>query len=327
MDTQESNQPTEEAEDKPDRREMLAQALEDSEGTQEQPQEIQDAKPAQTVQADPEAAAEPEEKPVWERPPSSWKRDYHEIWETADPKLKQYAYQREEEMRAGIEPLIPKAKFADEVNRAVEPYLPIMKGLGVDVPQAVKGLMDADYKLRTLPADQKRAYLGQLASAYGINLADGEYTPQAAPVDPMVYQLQNELNSIRGEVVGWKQQQEAVEQAKLEAEINKFSQKAEFFEDARPVMIQLLNSGVSTTLEDAYDKALRLDNSLFERIQQGQQAKAEADKRAAANQAAKVAKAAAVGIKSSTPGTRTATKAQDRRSLLLEQLDSVSERF
>ena len=91
MDTQESNQPTEEAEDKPDRREMLAQALEDSEGTQEQPQEIQDAKPAQTVQADPEAAAEPEEKPVWERPPSSWKRDYHEIWETADPKLKQYA--------------------------------------------------------------------------------------------------------------------------------------------------------------------------------------------------------------------------------------------
>jgi hypothetical protein len=117
MDTQESNQPTEEAEDKPDRREMLAQALEDSEGTQEQPQEIQDAKPAQTVQADPEAAAEPEEKPVWERPPSSWKRDYHEIWETADPKLKQYAYQREEEMRAGIEPLIPKAKFADEVKQ------------------------------------------------------------------------------------------------------------------------------------------------------------------------------------------------------------------
>jgi hypothetical protein len=27
-------------------------------------------------------------------------------------------------------------------------------------------------------------------------------------VDPMVYQLQNELNQVRGEVMGWKQQQE-----------------------------------------------------------------------------------------------------------------------
>ncbi|KPL28559.1 MAG: hypothetical protein AMJ72_02795 [Acidithiobacillales bacterium SM1_46] len=230
-------------------------------------------------------------------------------------------------MRAGIEPLIPKAKFADEIQKVAEPYMPIIQGLGIGVPQAVQGLMDADYKLRTLPADQKRAYLGQLASAYGINLNDGEYTPQAGPVDPMVFQLQNELNNVRSEVVGWKKQQEEAQQAALSAEVESFSKKAEFFEEARPFMIQLLNSGVSTTLEDAYNKALRLDDSLFERVQQSQQAQAEAAKRAAANQAAKAAKAAAVGIKSSTPGAQTATKAQDRRSMLLSQLDEVAERF
>jgi hypothetical protein len=317
MDTQESNQRIEE--DKGDRRDLLSQAFDEVENAP--------IEPAQSQPQEAQEQSEPEEKPVWERPPSSWKRDYHEVWETADPKLKQYAYQREEEMRAGIEPLIPKAKFADEIQRAIDPYLPVIRGLGIEAPQAIQGLMDADYKLRTLPFDQKRAYLNQLASAYGINL-DGEgYETQTAPTDPIVFQLQNELNNIRGEVVGWKQQQEAAQQMVLEAEINDFARTAEFFEEARPTMVQLLNSGVSATLEDAYEKAIRLDNTLFGKIQKSQQAETDSSKRVAANYAAKAAKAAAVGIKSSTPGSNTATKAQDRRSLLLDQLNNMSERF
>jgi len=147
-------------------------------------------------------------------------------------------------------------------------------------------------------------------------------------VDPNYYALQNELNSVRGEIVNFKQQQEQAENQALLGEINSFATKAEHFEEARPTMIQLLQSGVASTLEEAYEKAIRLNDDLYQQIQQRSQAEAETAKRESANRAAKAAKAAAVSVKSSTPGNRTTTtKAQDRRSMLLEQFDSINERF
>ena len=80
-------------------------------------------------------------------------------------------------------------------------------------------------------------------------------------------------------------------------------------------------------LDDAYQKAIRLDNDLFTKHQQASQGAADAAKREASNRAAKAAKAAAVSVKSSTPGAATSTKAQDRRSLLMEQFDNLNERF
>ena len=307
------------------RRELLTQQFEEAEQT---PEPAKAEKPrddagkfaqAETVDA--------VEEPVWKRPPSSWKKDYHETWATADDKLKQYAYQREEEMKAGIEPLKSKAQFADQMQEAVQPYLQTIQGLGIDAPRAVKALMEADHALRFSTPDQKLQLFNRLAQQYGVNLGQVQGLPQQTVVDPMVYTLQNELNSVRGEVNNWKQQQEQAQNSALLGEINQFSQKAEHFEEARPVMIQLLQSGVATDLQDAYDKAVRLDPNLFDAIQQSKQAEVDAQKRAAANKAAKSARAAAVSVKSSTPGAVTTTKAQDRRSLLAEQFDAVSERF
>ena len=306
-----------------DRKELLAQQFNDVE-TNEQPRAESGKNVTAKDAPDPEPAGE---EPVWKRPPSSWKRDYHEVWQTADPRLQEYAYKREEEMRAGIEPLRSKAEFADQMNEAIKPYLNTIQGLGIDAPRAVKALMEADHVLRNSPPDQKRAYLANLARSYGINLGDAESYPQGAPVDPNYYALQNELNNVRGEISSFKQQQEQAENQSLLGEINNFAGKAEYFEEARPVMIQLLQSGVAGTLEDAYEKAIRLNDDIFSQTQQRSQAEAAAQKSSSANRAAKAAKAAAVSVKSSTPGAKTSTKAQDRRSMLLEQFDSVNERF
>jgi hypothetical protein len=135
------------------------------------------------------------------------------------------------------------------------------------------------------------------------------------------------LASVKGEVLTWKQQQEAMEQSKMANEIDSFSQKAEFFEEARPTMIQLLQSGMAETLEDAYDKALRLDSELSAKIQESRQAELDRKQAAEKNRAAKAARAAAVSVRSATPGANTAPKAQDRRSMLLEQFESVGDRL
>ena len=230
-------------------------------------------------------------------------------------------------MKAGVAPLISKAQFADQMQEVLNPYMNTIQGLGIDAPKAVKALMEADHALRYSTPQEKRQYFARLAQSYGVNLNEmGNDLPQQA-VDPTIYALQNELNNVRGEVMGWKQQQEQQQTQALLGEITNFSQKAEHFEEARPAMIQLLQSGMATDLDDAYEKAIRLNPELFDAVQSGRQAEADATKRAAANTAAKRARAAAVSVKGSTPGTVTNTKAQDRRSLLAEQFDNISDRL
>ena len=320
-----------EAEDKPlDRKAMLLQQFEEADSDEPAPATAErDERGKFTKKELNEEASETEEE-LWKRPPTSWKKEYHEAWQSADPRLQQYAWQREEEMRRGIEPLKSKAAFADEINQVLDPYLPTIQQLGINPSKAIEGLLRADHTLRTSPPEVRRAYMMQLANAYGVDIGNGQGMPKGQTqqsVDPNYYMLQNELQNIRGEVTSWKQQQERAIDESILSEINVFANKAEHFEEVRPAMIQLLQSGYSETLEDAYNKAIRLDDQLFESIQGRRQAETDARKRASADKAAKAAKAAAVSVRSSTPGTQPKAKAQDRRSMLLDQFSDLSERF
>ena len=125
----------------------------------------------------------------------------------------------------------------------------------------------------------------------------------------------------------WKQEKEAESSKIMNGEIDSFSQKKEYFEELRPAMIQLLQGGMANTLDEAYDKALRLDADLYDRQTQAQQASVNVQKIGMVDKAAKAARAAAVSVKSSTPGVATTTKAQDRRSMLAEQFANLDERF
>lgn len=323
MDTTEPIVPTESPDN---RRELLSQQFD--EVAQAEPAKFQrdDSGKFASTNDKPleESVEESVEEPVWKRAPASWKKDYHDVWQTADPRMQEYAWQREEQMRKGVEPLISKAQFADQINEVVNPYLQTIQGMGLDTPKAIKALLEADQMLRTSNGQEKLQLFGRLAQQYGVNLNEVNF-PQG--VDPTIYALQNELNNVRGEVNGWKQQQEQAQNQQLLSEIEKFSSKAEHFEEARPTMIQLLQSGVAQTLEDAYEKAVRLDPELFDSVQISKQAELDNAKRVAADRAAKSARANAVSVKSSTPGMAIKNNTQDRRSLLAEQFDQLTARL
>lgn len=278
----------------------------------------------------PAATAPVVEPPVWERPPASWnkRQDLLDPWKNADQKLREMIWTREEQMNAGVMPLKEKAKLADAINQVAEPYMNTIRGMGIDLPKAVQGLMYADNVLRTAPRDQAKQYLLQLAQSYGIQLGDTgtEGTPSQT-IDPNYHALYNELNSIRGEVKSWQQQQEEAAAAAKMAEINRFKLKAEYFDEALPTMQALANAGISDDIEVLYNKAIRLDEQLFEKVQQRTQAQALATQSVAADKAAKAAKAAAVSVKTSTPGASTTTKAQDRRAVLEEAFSSIDARL
>jgi hypothetical protein len=102
---------------------------------------------------------------------------------------------------------------------------------------------------------------------------------------------------------------------------------AEHFEEARPTMIQLLQSGVAETLDDAYEKAIRLDSDLFDKVQSTKQAEFAHRQATEKNRAVKIARAAAVSVRGSTPGTNTAPKAHSRRAMLEEAFEESNSRL
>jgi hypothetical protein len=286
-------------------------------------------KQAQAPVQPPDAAQQQATEPAWKKPPKSWKADYHADWSKVDPRLQEYVHQREEQMRSGVEGLISKGQFADAMQRVIAPHMNTMRGLGVTPVQAVDQLMRADQMLRSGTIEQRRAYLGHLARQYGIPLdgpaPQGGAPDQQQPFDPRLHALTEQLTQLRGEVTGWRQMQEQQTNAGLQSEIEKFATdpKNEHFEAVRETMVKLLAGGVAETLQDAYDRAIRLDDKVFAAVQ-AKQAEAQ---RIAADQAAKSARAAAVSVRSSTPGARTPTKATDRRSMLAEQVGGLSERL
>lgn len=287
------------------------------------------ATPDKAAKAKPSAVGAPAvdevvEPPVWKRPPASWKKDYHEAWNTADPRLQEYAWQREEQMKAGVQPLMQKAEFADSMQKIMEPYMDTVRGLGVTPPQAVEALMQADHILRTAEPERKAAYFAQLAQHYGINLGNMAQH-QTASIDPNYTYLANELNQVRGQVSAWNQRQEEERDRGYMSDVVKFSQTHEHFEAVRPIMASLLQSGMAENLDEAYQKAIRLDDNLYQ-APVAQQATA-VDRAAARDRAAKSARSAAVSVKGSTPGATAATKAQDRRSMLAEAFASLDERL
>lgn len=264
-------------------------------------------------------------EPVWKKPPNSWKKDYHEAWAKADPRLQEYAFQREEQMKAGVEPLKTKAEFADSINQVLEPFQNTIRGLGLQAPQVIKGLLEADNILRTAPSEQKLAYLVQIAQNYGVNLQALTGAAQRAPaIDPNYHSLANQLNLVRGEITSWKQQQEAVTNQELRATIEDFASASghEHFETVKPTMAALLQSGQAKNLDEAYKKAVRLDDELYEADLAARQANASKAK----DDAAKSARAAAVSVRGSTPGSHTATKATTRREMLVEQFGGIDSR-
>jgi len=287
------------------------------------------AKQENIINAQENVADTPKEPAVWERAPKSWKKEFHEVWGTIDPKGREYIVQRENEMLGRYSELGPKAKLADSISAVAEPYMNTIRGMGIDLPTAVKGLMQADHILRTSSPEQKRAYGIQLLRQYGIDLGSQPVAGQQATpaADPAYYALQNELLQLKGNLTNFQQQQEQAQQAEALNHVNQFASTHEYFEELRPTITKLIETGLETDLEAAYNHALKVNDELSGQIQQSQQAQAEAARRETANRAAKAAKAAAVSVRGSSPSARPASKAQSRREMLLEQFDGVDSRL
>ena len=280
----------------------------------------------------PAAAPEaPKPAPPAVKPPQSWRPEVREKFAALPPEVQAEVVRREREVTTAMQEAAEARKVAETFSRVVEPYRALM----TDAPDKVVGnLLQTAAALRTGTPQMKAQMLASIihANAVPIDLLDAALSgqapqqqaqPQAPAFNP------NDLLQQAEQRVFQRLQQQAQQsvQAKARAEAEAFinSGKAEFIEDVRPIMANLLaaagQSGIALSLEDAYNQACMLNPDVSRVLKQREQAQ-----QANASQAStQRARNAAASVRSS-PAAPPATKPADLRSTILANWDAQSGR-
>lgn len=230
--------------------------------------------------------------------PSSWKKDYEEHWGKLDPTLQDYIQQREADYAKGVSTYKNQWDMAAPIMETVRQFEPLLQHHGVAPQQWISQLGNAHAKLVMGSPEQKLETFAQLANDYGVNL--GQLTGQSG-YDPQFSQLAQELNQIKNQWSSFQSQQEMMEQTQLQSEIASFKDDKPYFEEVRETMAGLLQNGMANDLQSAYDKAIRLNDDVFQKVHAGQAQKSEAAQR----EKVAAAKAKVLSPKSTTPTAST----------------------
>lgn len=264
-----------------------------------------------TVENDTKTVEEQEKSPVLEEekprnPFSSWKKEAQAALSTLDPSIQKMIVEREAQFHKGIEQYKGAANAFKSISPVIERNKEYLDYLQVTPEVAFDKLLQTERLLRTGQPEQKAQMFLKMAHDYGINLSELTQTP----FDPDKHRLESELNALKQQFQSVSQSRQVAEEAQLGQTIQGFAQTHEHFEDVRETMADLLDRGLANDLEDAYAKAVRLNDDVFNKVYSQQNSGVNSQIQRA-DQAAKAAKAAAVSVKGSPTGV---TRAPEPKS-------------
>ena len=259
--------------------------------------------------------------PVVKPRPSSWKKDYEDHWTKLDPTLQDYISQREADYAKGVSTYKQNWDQAAPIYEAMQPFMPLLQEHNIAPQQWISNLGNAHKALVMGSPEEKLQMFARLANDYGVPLQ--ALTGQQH--DPQFSMLAQELNQIKNQWTQFQTQQQQFEQQTIQTEISRFAEGKPYFEAVKQTMAGLLQSGLASDLQSAYDKAIRLDPDIWQQQQaEAQQAKAQAEAEQRHKQVTE-ARAKAVSPKSSSPtGMKTnGSGKKGLRELLEEQVGSA----
>ena len=248
--------------------------------------------------------AEPVEEVKQTRNPwASWKREAQTVLSQLPPETQKLIQEREEQFHKGIEQYKADAYQGRTLGKALAPHMEYLNQVGVAPEQAISTLINAEKILRTADPQTKTNMFMKLAHDYGIDVN----SLTNVPFDPYKYQLEQQLQAQQAQLAQIMQSRQIAEEAQLGQTIEQFAQTHEYFDEVRETMADLLDKGLASDLNDAYSKAVRLNDDVFNRTTQNS---GQINQVQRANNAAKAAKAAAVQVKGSPVGGLKPTEAK-----------------
>lgn len=267
---------------------------------------VEEAAPA--IQPGPKAApkAAPEE-----RAPASWRPNVREHWAALPAEVRAEVARREQEVQRTLQETSEARKYADAINRVVAPYEMFIKAENSNPLQAIDNMMATAARLRTGTGPETAGLIAQLVTQFGVGrfgnqfieqldsaLAGGQ--PRQDPAQFAVQQaVQQQLAPVQQFMSQFQQAQQAQrERAQQEAqgEVVQFLERAEFGEDVREEMADIIEvsqkRGRQLSLQEAYQQACLVNPDVRATLD----ARARARGAQATTGAAQRARAAAVSV-------------------------------
>jgi hypothetical protein len=262
--------------------------------------------------------------------PKNWSDDVKKVFDTLPVESQEFMIKRDKEMTSDYtkktQDLAEQRKNIEALDKVLQPARQNIQATGIGEAEYISRLLNADQALRTNP----KMALRQLAQGYGINLSSLEDESESwNEPDPQIAQLMQQNQQIMAELNQFKQQNMQSTVAQTEQTVEQFSTKTDangnllhpHFDKVRVKMGNLIDAGEAKGLDDAYAKAVRLDDDLYAEALKASQLsvkKQEDSKRKKA-----VEKARKVKPSASANPPKGSVKASDLDSLLMTNIEGA----
>lgn len=260
------------------------------------------------VEESPDQGSEPEVEPAAEPPlsaPDRWSAEWKAQFTTLPREAQKLLLDRESEYAKGFD---QKSQEAANLKRQYEPLEQILAPRrqawamqGMDEGRAISQLL----ALSDYAANKPEEFIHWFASQRGINLAQPA-AEGAAPAQPSAPDIAPIVNKVQYLEQTIQQQQQAEMQRQIMA--FKSSPGHEHFEDVRTEMARMMQSGIATDMQDAYEKASWASPAVRAKILAAEKAQAESARKADEAKRVEAAKQAALKAKKAA-GTTVTSKA------------------
>ena len=280
------------------------------------------------VEAAPQPAAEPEEEPL--DPPVDWKLEQQEAFRTLPVAQQKFIL----DQVGGVAEKATQAEQATTRFKALDDLLAPRREQwardGFDEVSVVRQVLSLSDYARNQPAQFVREFM----QMKGLNPAElfpqavqqptGEEDPYAG--DPVIQRLNAELSPLRQQLMearqeiqrltgtfqSRQQQEDQARTQRLDSEITAFQsaadekgkQKHPYFHQVRSHMSVLVEKGLASTLEDAYDQACHANPEVRAKIASAAKAAEERDRVRQAKEKAEAARKAGSSVTGSPVTTR-----------------------
>lgn len=208
--------------------------------------------------ADPAAAAQFVDR----GPPSTWRPGAKAEWTGLPAGTKAEIYKREQDVFNGLAQYQSKAQVADGLMQTIQPYAPIIAALGTDIPTALTEVLRTAAVFHVGTPAQKAATLRQLAQTHGIDIGQATGNTGADQFqDPVVDRLNSRIAQLEGNLAQRDRMAQNSEHQAAASQIVAFRDDPanKYFADVAMQMGQLMNAGLASTMQDAYQKACELN--------------------------------------------------------------------
>lgn len=253
-----------------------------------------------TVQPEQAEAAETFEIPEELQPVPAWKEEARQAWESLAANqeyhdgLRQLRsqfdsdYQYRTKLEQERSDLSRQAQTAQQFQQLAQQYGDVLQGRN---PLEVAGQLFW-YSQRL--AQNPQETIQQLAQQYGVDL--NQVVQDQPYIDEYTQQLHGQVSQMQQQLYNWQvqQQQEQTRQVLENARAFEFETDAEgnllrpFVKDVAQDMLRLMQAGYAQDFQTAYDRACRMNDDVWQKIQKtsdaskGQQRQAQAQKAKAA---------------------------------------------